>query len=148
MTSNSSPRYTPERNENMSIQTLVPEYSQQYYNSQTVANNLNVHWLMNRLNVVGIPTQQIIIWPLKKLTLIVFKVSIKERRHKNKSKKQLLKKKSSYRQITKHKIYNKLELGIKTGSGWKMIRNLCQNIDESKLLSFGRKQLLSFIQQV
>ena len=52
---------------NMSIQTLVPEYSQQYYNSQTVANNLNVHWLMNRLNVVGIPTQQIIIWPLKKL---------------------------------------------------------------------------------
>ena len=66
MTSNSGPRYTPKRNENMSIQILVPEYSQQHYNSQNVANNLNVHWLMNRLNVVGIPTQQIVIWPLKK----------------------------------------------------------------------------------
>ena len=71
MTSNSSPRYTPERNENMSIQILVPEYSQQHYNSQNVANNLNVHWLMNRLNVVGIPTQQTVIWPLKKNEVLI-----------------------------------------------------------------------------
>lgn len=66
----------------------------------------------------------LIVGPLKKLPFTVFKVSIKGRRHKNKNKKQLFKK-SLYRQTTKHKIHSKLELGIKTGSGWKMIRKLC-----------------------